>query len=69
MAKNVEMNGYQARNVLEIIDQEGFDYCFLHYTDFKEIKDKKFHKLIDDYVEATKKLENYINEKTDLSSE
>ena len=44
---------------------EGFHYCFVHYSDFKEVKDEEFHKLRIGYLAAAKSLENYINEKAD----
>ena len=41
-------------------DIEGFDYAFIHYSDFKEIKDKKFHELRLAYVKARNDLAKYI---------
>lgn len=43
-----------------IIDNEGFDYAFAHYSSFEEIKDEKFHKLIDSFLAARTELGNYI---------
>lgn len=40
---------------------EGFHYCFDGYSDWKEIKDKKFHELRQAYLKAAKELETYIN--------
>jgi hypothetical protein len=57
---NEMMNKNDAEDVLSIINNEGFDYAFMHYTSFKEIKDKKFHKLRRDYIKAQKNLEEYI---------
>ena len=45
------------------MDNEGFHYCFRHYSNFPEIKDKQFHKLRRAYLKAAELLENYINEK------
>ena len=42
------------------IKQEGFHYTFLHYSDFKEIKDKKFHELRKEYLKSAEKLEKYL---------
>ena len=42
------------------MDSEGFDYCFTNYSDWKEIKDKKFHKLREAYLDAGSKLRKYI---------
>lgn len=43
------------------INQEGFDYCFISYSRFEEIKDIKFHQLRENYINSQKELENYIN--------
>lgn len=42
------------------IENEGFDYAFRHYSDFKEVKDKKFHELREAYVEAAQSLSDYL---------
>jgi hypothetical protein len=39
---------------------EGFDYCFRHYSSFDEIKDEKFHELRLKYIEIAEELENYV---------
>lgn len=43
-----------------MIDNEGFDYSFKHYSEFPEIKDKKFHKLRLKYLSARDALAEYI---------
>ena len=43
------------------IDNEGFDYAFIHYSDFKEVKDEKFHQFREAYVKAYDDLLGYIN--------
>lgn len=45
--------------VADSIDGEGFDYCFRSYSDFKEIRDKKFHELRQAYIDAAEDLEEY----------
>lgn len=45
------------------MDDEGFHYCFKHYSTFPEINDDEFHKLRKNYLESAKKLEDYVNEK------
>lgn len=47
------------------INQEGFDYCFMKYSNFKEIEDPHFHKLRLEYIEAHKRLQAYVNEKAE----
>jgi hypothetical protein len=39
---------------------EGFDYCFRHYSSFDEIKDDKFHELRLKYIKIAEELENYV---------
>ena len=43
--------------------EEGFHYCFKHYSNFNEIKDVEFHKLRLKYLKSAELLENYINKK------
>ena len=43
-----------------IVD-EGMHYTFADYSDFKEIKDEKFHKLRLAYLEAADQLKDYVN--------
>jgi len=43
-----------------IIDNEGFDYAFKHYSNFEQIEDEEFHSLRKQYLEAREKLEKYI---------
>ena len=45
------------------MDNEGFHYCFVHYSRFEEIKDEKFHELRNLYIKTAKELEDYINNK------
>ena len=54
MIENIERLQYKMEN-------EGFDYCFREYSDFKEIKDKEFHKLRKKYCKIADELEDYVN--------
>ena len=40
--------------------EKGLDDALVNYSDFKEVKDKKFHKLRADFLKARKELINYI---------
>lgn len=46
--------------------EEGFDYCFLHYSNFAEIEDFEFHKLRLNYIKAMKELESYVIKKVSI---
>lgn len=46
------------------MNEEGFDYCFQSYSNWKEIKDEKFHQLREAYLKAAKELEEYVNSKS-----
>jgi hypothetical protein len=50
-------------HLMSRMDQEGFDYCWRHYSNFKEIKDQKFHELRESYIKAANELEDYVKEK------
>ncbi len=43
--------------------EEGFNYCFDSYSDWDEIKDFEFHRLRVNYLEAAKKLNEYVKTK------
>ena len=43
------------------IQNEGFDYCFRHYSSWEEIQNEEFQKLRKEYVETSQKFENFIN--------
>lgn len=50
-------------NVKYRIKNEGFHYCFKHYSNFEEINDNRFHELRKQYIEASNLLEGYVDEK------
>jgi hypothetical protein len=49
-------------SVTQRIFQEGFHYCFVHYSNFEEIDDEKFHELRKNYLKATSDLEKYLQD-------
>lgn len=55
------MTAKELDNVRQRIFQEGFDYCFIHYSDFSEIKDEEFHKRRLAYAEAQEALWELLN--------
>jgi hypothetical protein len=59
--KKVNKNSWK-EDVLIDIDKEGFDYAFANYSDYKEVKDPKFHQLKKSYVGALQKLEKYVTQ-------
>ena len=48
---------------------EGFDYCFRHYSSFEEIKDEKFHELRLKYIQIAEELENYVETQYELTQD
>jgi Zn-finger domain-containing protein len=44
---------------------EGFHYCFKHYSNWDEIEDEEFHKLRKYYLQYAELLENYLKVKTE----
>jgi hypothetical protein len=56
--ENFQMVKYRIKN-------EGFHYCFKHYSSFEEIEDENFHELRKQYLESAKQLEKYIIDKID----
>lgn len=45
--------------------EEGIDYCFDGYSHWKEIKDKEFHRLRQNFLNAMSQLEGYVETKVD----
>ena len=54
--EEIEMVRYRMEN-------EGFHYCFKHYSSFKEVQDEKFHELRRKYLEISHELEEYVHSK------
>ena len=48
---------------------EGFDYCFRHYSSFEEIKDEKFQELRLKYIQIAEELENYVETQYELKQD
>ena len=48
------------QDVIDMAEAEGFDYTFRHYSNFEDIKDKRFHELRNAYLSAMQKLSAYI---------
>lgn len=55
------LNKKDRRYVSDIVENEGFDYAFRHYSNFEKIKDKKFHELREKYINAGNELEEYCD--------
>jgi uncharacterized protein involved in type VI secretion and phage assembly len=49
--------------------EEGIDYCFEHYSSFKEIEDEKFHKLRLEFLDSMKKIREYVKDKIESYEE
>jgi hypothetical protein len=49
--------------------EEGIDYCFEHYSSFKEIKDEEFHKLRMEFLDSMKKIREYVKDKIESYEE
>jgi len=68
MANNIEelydeLDNYE--NVEYRMREEGFDYCFEHYSHWEEITDDKFHELRKQYLSVKKEFEKYVSDKID----
>lgn len=46
--------------ITETVDREGFDYAFRYYDTFDIVRDKEFHRLRKAYIDAAKKLAEYL---------
>lgn len=50
--------------VMDVIDQDGFDYAFESYSNWDEINDEHFHTLRLNYLNAMQELSDYVASKT-----
>ena len=60
------MKAHEAENWIFLhskMENEGFHYCFKHYSSFEEIEDEQFHKLRKQYLEVANQLEKYVKDK------
>ena len=63
MDKHEELDNWE--NVRYRMKHEGIEYCFRHYSDFREIDDQAFHLLRMLLVESMEKLETLVNDRID----
>jgi hypothetical protein len=56
------MKASDAESVLAIINAEGFDNAFNHYSSYRDINDMKFHDLRKAYIAASRELKEYLEE-------
>ena len=54
------MNKDEREYVISTIENEGFEYAFVHYSYFEEIPDEEFHKLRKEFLDARNKLADYV---------
>lgn len=54
------MTKKEKQEILNIINNEGFEYTFIHYLSFSNVKDKKFHNLRENFMKARKDLVDYL---------
>ena len=54
------MDKHQKQAVNNITENEGFDYAFVHFSDFEDIENEEFHKLRKEYLAARQRLADLI---------
>jgi len=54
------MRPKDVKYVHETIDNEGFDYAFVNYSDYEDIKDEEFHKHRLEFLAARKKFVEFL---------
>jgi len=54
------MDKHQQQVVIDIVDNEGFDYAFVHYSNFDDIENEEFHVVRKEYLKAREKLVKII---------
>lgn len=63
------MNSDHALSVLEVVNAQGFDEAFMHYSSYKDIPDTRFHELRRAYLQASTELKNYLHEAAHIKVE
>jgi hypothetical protein len=59
------MTGREFASVNGAIDNEGFDYAFVNYSNFDDVKDEKFHELRQAFLNARQELKEYVGAEED----
>jgi len=67
--KKIEEDLDNFKSVQYRMINEGIDYCFEHYSSFKEIEDEEFHKLRHEFLDSMKKIREYVDNKIETLSE
>lgn len=62
---NITMQKGDALSVLEIVNAEGFDGAFRHYSSYRDIQDQRFHELRKAYIAAANELIDYLGAAAD----
>lgn len=58
------LKAHEHEYVCDVIEKEGFDYAFVHYSNFGNIDDEQFHVLRKKYLAARKEFADYVGETT-----
>jgi hypothetical protein len=54
------MDKHQQQAVIDIVDSEGFEYAFVHYSNFDDIENEEFHIIRKEYLKTREKLAKII---------
>lgn len=55
------MTAKEVKYVQTVVENEGFDYTFVGYTDFRDkVKDPVFHNLRNNFLKIRQDLKDYI---------
>ncbi len=54
------MKPVDAKRVIDTIENEGFAYTFIDYSNFEDIESEEFHELRREFVDSAEKLAEYL---------
>ena len=54
------MNEKSLAYVAQCVESEGFDYAMIHYSNYDQVKDEKFHELKKKFEDARTELAEYL---------
>lgn len=54
-------------DVINAINNEGFEYAFIHYADYSDVPQEEFQEKYRAYMKAHRELKEYLEEFGDIS--
>lgn len=56
------MSKHTLQDVLDAVENEGFDYAMRFYSNWEDVDNEEFQQLYTKYIDAAYELENFLGE-------